>query len=106
MKAIRVGSHGWPGILAGVPESFRERLAGLRSHLAGNALLIETRSVHTIGMDAPIGVAVLDKEMTVIQAKIVAPNRVLFDPKARYYLEVAAGFPLPIPGSVIEVADG
>lgn len=78
-------------------EVHRTRLAkakGLlgRESLDGAVLLMNTKSVHTLGMKFDIDVAFLDKDCRVLRIKHMRRNRISgFVTKAKSVLEVEAG---------------
>ncbi|HVV36353.1 MAG TPA: DUF192 domain-containing protein [Acidimicrobiales bacterium] len=77
-----------------VADSFATRLKGLlgRDGIEGAYLIKPASSVHTIGMRFPIDVAFCDKQLTVVDAITMKPNRVgLPRPKARCVIEAEAG---------------
>ncbi|KNB51698.1 DUF192 domain-containing protein [Streptomyces caatingaensis] len=86
------------GDLAPVPveiaASYRARTRGLlgRDGIDGALLLTPAGSVHTFGMRFPIDVAYLDRDLTVLAVRTMAPHR-LGAPRlrARHVLEAAAG---------------
>lgn len=61
-----------------VAETFKERSRGLlgRPGLSGALLLRPARSVHTIGMQFPIDVAICDRNLQVIRVLRLPPGRV------------------------------
>jgi hypothetical protein len=75
---------------------------GLRPVPGPTGALLRTRSIHTFGMHAPIGVVALDKTGFVIRAAVVPPRRVLFAPTARWLLETASSH-LPTKGDRVQL---
>jgi uncharacterized membrane protein (UPF0127 family) len=78
-----------------IPQTRRERMRGLlgrESMAPGRALMLErTRSVHTVGMRFPLAVALLDRDLRVLQIRRVPPNRlVLPRRRTRHVLELGA----------------
>ena len=60
-------------------------------------LLPRCRSVHTFGMQEPISVAFLDRQMRVIEVRYCRPGRVVVARRrARHVLEAAGGSDLRI----------
>ena len=58
--------------------TFIERFRGVRGGPPRASLLLETRSVHTIGLGRPIGVVVIDRGFRVVETKTLARNRILY----------------------------
>jgi uncharacterized membrane protein (UPF0127 family) len=60
-----------------VAESRKERTQGLldRDGLAGAMLIRPARSVHSVGMQFTLDVAVCDKELVVLRTLCLRPNR-------------------------------
>lgn len=67
---------------------------GLRPVPGPIGVLLRTRSIHTFGMHAPIGVVALSSDGIVTRATVVPPHRVFVARRARWILEVA---PTPLP---------
>ena len=86
--------------------TFIERFRGVRGGPAGASFLLETRSVHTIGLGRPIGVVVIDRGFRVIEAKTLARNRILYRLTARFMLELPAGTDPPPLHATLEIIDG
>jgi len=78
------------------PTSRRERARGLRGRpppTSGYGMLFERcRSVHTVGMGAPITVASLDAGFRVVSVRTMGPRRLLMPRRGvRHILECAGG---------------
>ena len=79
---------------AEVATTFGARLKGLlgRDGIDGALVLRPAKSVHTVGMRFAIDVAFCDRNLTVIDAVTMRPNRLgLPRPKARCVIEAEAG---------------
>ena len=77
-----------------VADSFATRFKGLlgKSDYEGAFLIKPAASVHTIGMKFPIDVAFCGKDLHVIDAITMRPNRVsLIRPQAKCVIEAEAG---------------
>ena len=61
-----------------VAESRQERMQGLldRDGIDGAILIRPARSVHTVGMQFPIDVAICDKDLIVVRTLCLRPGRV------------------------------
>jgi len=84
------------GWLVAFPETRAERRRGLlgRDHIGAREAVVFTnsRSIHTIGMRAPIDVVVLDRRWRVVRIVAAPPGHVVLPrPGARHIVEVAAG---------------
>jgi len=77
-----------------------DRLEGL-SRARHGAVLLLTRSIHTLTMPRPIGVVVLDVDGTVVSSRTMAPRRVVFFGPRRWVVEVGIDAPMPAPGTRI-----
>ena len=77
-----------------VTESRRDRMQGLleRDGLAGAMLIRPARSVHSVGMQFTLDVAVCDKDLVVLRTFCLRPNR-LSRPslKGRCVIEAESG---------------
>ena len=104
MKKIRLEAAGWDSVLAGHATSFRERFLGIRAKDV-EAVLLDTSSVHTIGMSRPIELVALDEELKVVETRTVGPNRVVWVRSARHILELPAGSLVPGIAQQIELID-
>lgn len=80
-------------------EGFWERLVGMRALHPGQALLLAARSVHGIGLSAPLTVVGLDGGGTVVGVRVLRPGRVVSFRRARWMLELPAGEPAPAIGT-------
>lgn len=82
--------------------TFSARWRGLRRRPGRFGLLIETRSVHTIGMPAPIWVVPIDPGGVVLCVKRLEPGRLFFRRQARWVLELPIGRVPPRTGVRLE----
>ena len=92
-------------MLAGHATSFMERLVGIRAKNV-EAVLLDTSSVHTVGVGAPIELVALDEELKVVETRTVGPNRVVWVRSARHMLELPAGSVVPGISQQLELVDG
>jgi len=64
-----------------IPETRKERMRGLRGHpppgLREAMLFLECRSVQTFGMEGPISIVFLDREMRVLAVRRCRPGRLV-----------------------------
>ncbi|MCS0602389.1 DUF192 domain-containing protein [Streptomyces sp. LP11] len=77
-----------------IAASYRARTRGLlgRDACEGAMLLSPASGVHTFRMRMPIDVAYLDRRLTVVAVRTMAPGRLgLPRPRSRHVLEAAAG---------------
>lgn len=96
---MRIAGAGFGPLAASYASTFSERLRGLAGAASLPALLIDTSSVHTLGMTAPIGVVGIDGHMRVVASRVVPPNRVVWLRGSRLILEVPDGTRLPDVGT-------
>ena len=85
--------------------TFIERFRGVRGGPPRASLLLETRSIHTIGLGRSIGVVVIDRGFRVVEVKTLARNRILYRLAARFMLELPAGSDPPPLHSRMEIID-
>ena len=104
MRQIRLKAPGWDSVLASHATSFSERLAGIRAKSV-EAVLLDTSSVHTIGMSRPIELVALDAELKVVETRTVVRNRVVWVRSARHILELPAGSVVPRIAQRVELID-
>jgi hypothetical protein len=104
MRRIRLVSDSWSSE-AVQPSSFFERLRGLIGQPHAVRLLFETSSVHTLGMTRPISVVVIGKDRRVLRAQSLQPNRVIYEPMARFILEMPDAAALPEVGALVEIVN-
>ena len=75
-----------------VAETRAERMRGLLGReglLPEHAMLFQrTRSVHTFAMRFPVVVAYLDRDFRVLEVRLVRPNRLTANRRARHVLEL------------------
>jgi len=86
-----------------VARTFLDRLLGVWRAPAGAAVLIPTRSVHTLGRRRAIRVVGLDAGMRVVEVALLSPNRFIALPAARMILELPVDAPVPARGEKVEV---
>lgn len=104
LTPVRLESADWsPGPIV-LLTTRKDRRVGLRPLPGPFGVLLRTRSIHTLGMQTPIGVVVLSSEGIVIRAAVVPPHRVIVAMRARWMLEVAPS-PLPEVGSRLVIRD-
>ena len=104
MRRVRLTAGGWSSE-AEQAVTFVDRFRGLRALSPGARLLIETRSVHTIGLTRPINVVVIGRDGSVLDTRTLTRNRVLVNRLARHILEVPHGSDLPDLDSKVEIVD-
>jgi len=104
MSTVRLVDGTW-STEASRAATFGERFRGLRGEDADTRLLFETSSVHTFGMTRSISVVMIDYELRVVRAQTLSPNRVVFEPRARFILEMPDHSDLPALGSAVEIVD-
>ena len=103
MKQVRLVTDGWSAEALRA-STFSERWRGLRGEPI-RSLLIETSSVHTFGMQVPISVVMIDSDLRVVRTQALLPNRVVYERRARFILELPEASPLPALGTPMEIAD-
>lgn len=94
-------SPGWVGARVGVADTFLDRLRGMRAPAGCGGVILRSRSVHTLGMNRPIGVFATDRAGTVIAVRVLPPNRVAVFRGAQHVVELPEGRPLPVIGSPV-----
>jgi hypothetical protein len=70
-----------------------------------DALLIDSRSVHTFGLERPIQLVALDREMIVLESRRIAPGRIAYFGRASSILELDEHVSVPPKGGLLEVTD-
>lgn len=105
MKRVRISGEDWSLQSLMVAEGFVERLRGLLPLNASSALLIETSSVHSIGMGRPFRAVALDEALTVVAVAVVEPWRVVSFRGARFIMELPLDVDPPRVGASLELAD-
>jgi hypothetical protein len=105
-ERISIDDPGKPGRPIGpvaVLSGARRRWRGIRGVPPGWGVLLRTRSVHTFGLRAPLGVVSLDDGLVVRRSAIVGPRRVVIDPGATWILELPVTRPLPGVGASLRI---
>lgn len=98
-------SPGWVGARVGEAESFLDRLMGMRSTSGREGVMLRTRSVHTFGLDEPIGVFCTNSNGTVVETRTLQPNRIAVFRRAAKVIELPHGRELPAVGSLVTSCD-
>lgn len=88
-----------------VARGFWERWRGLRHTPEGSALVLKGASVHGFGMDRPIILVALDRDLTVIGARRLGPNRLVWVRGARWIVELPEGTTPPRVGTRLTAHD-
>lgn len=104
MRRIRLVTDGWSSEAARA-STFIERFRGLRGEPDDARVLFETSSVHTLGMARSISVVMMDHDLRVIRAQSLLPNRLIYERKARFILELPEATELPAVGAIVEIVD-
>jgi len=104
MRRVRLVTDSW-SCEASRPSTFIERLRGLRAEPDDARLLFETSSVHSLGMTRSISVVMIDHDLRVIRAQSLLPNRLIYERRARFILEMPDDTELPAIGARVEVLD-
>lgn len=105
MRDVRLRAVGWGDIDTAQVTGFKDRFMGLRTR-GVDSVLIDRRSIHTFGLKEEIEIVAIARDMTVIESRSIAPNRVVTIRSAGSILELPGGSSVPPPGTVIEVLDG
>lgn len=106
MKTVEVTVGTWRLGHVLLPETFGERLKGLRGRPPGTAMLLETSSVHGIGMREAFRAVGITGTMQVGETRMVAPGQVVRIPGCRYILELPSDIEPPLTGQAVEVRCG
>lgn len=85
--------------------TFLDRFRGLHALTADDSLLIQARSIHTLGLGRPVEVVVVDRDLVVSESTTLGPNRVFVRLPAWYMLELPVGSALPALRSRLEITD-
>jgi hypothetical protein len=99
---IRLESGSWSRGDVAVATTFRSRLRGM-STPGVEAVLIETRSVHSFGMMSAVKVVGLDANLMVRESRVLNPNRIAYLRGSRFVLELPADADAPEEGAQLEV---
>jgi len=105
MRTVRLSAEQWPGVVASCADSLRDRFLGIKAGDSEDAILIRARSVHTFGLDQPLRLVGLDREMRVVDTRTLLPNRVAYFGTASFILELDENAMTPRPGTLVEVSD-
>ncbi len=105
MDTVEIVAGEWRSGPVLVARSFMERWQGLRTHPAGRAMVLRTRSVTTMGMQRPIVWMALDRSKTIIGAGVARPGRIVFIRGAEHIVEFAVGRDLPPVGTSVSIVD-
>ena len=104
MRTVALRSGSWSSGPVLQAETFLERRRGLKRQPEGTSILLETSSVHGIGVSEPFTAVGLTPDLDVTQAKLVKPWRVVSFPGCRFVLELPVDASVPEKGSRLELA--
>lgn len=99
MVVFELVSDGWRSGPVLEASSFLARWRGLRPRPDRNGLLIDTRSVHTIGMSVPIWAISIDARDIVQAVRRLEPWRIFLDRRAHWVLELPIDRVPPVVGA-------
>lgn len=105
MRKVWLSAEGWDPVVASHAIRFDERLFGRWSSNALDAVLIDTRSVHSFGMKRVCEVVGIDADLKVVGVSTLKPNRIISFPTASLILELPERSPVPLVGTTIEIDD-
>ncbi len=105
MNVVALTAGAADPIIASHAIRFHERLLGRRAPGCLDTLLMETSSVHTVGLKESISVVGLDGNLVVVAARILKPNRVAWFRKARHILEMPGSAAMPRVGDRLVLTD-
>ena len=104
MRRVRLATDDWVSE-AFWASTFSERFRGLRGQPDDSRILLETSSVHTIGMTRSIEVVIIGRDRRVVRVQTLPPNRLVLQRGARFILELPDGAELPATGADVEITD-
>lgn len=102
MDRIRLESDNWSRGGIAVATTFRSRLRGIGAP-GVDSVLIETSTVHTFGVSAPLLLIGLDSDLTVKESRVLDPNRIAHLRRSRFILELPYDEDYPEPGATLTV---
>lgn len=105
MKRVRLSGEGWSHQPVARAEGFADRLWGLHKLEPGSTLLLETSSIHSIGLGRAFRAVALSDEYVVMDVRTVSPWRAMFFRDCRYVMELPLDVEPPPPGTRLEVSD-
>lgn len=105
MREVALRSGDWSHGPVMEAEGFLDRLRGLRASGRGSSLLLETSSVHGIGLEVPFRAVALTRDLRVGSVTIVYPGRVVRFRGCAYVLEMPVHVTPPAVGALLEVID-
>lgn len=103
MRTVALRSGSWQSGPVLHAETFLERRRGLKDQPQGTSVLIETKSVHGIGVSRPFRAVGLTSDLDVRGAKLVKPWRIVSFPGCRFVLELPVDASVPDTGSRLEL---
>ena len=105
MEVVHFRAGDWLSGPVNTATSFMERWRGLRGAKPGAAMLIQTNSVHGMGMRRGFRAIGLSSEYRVVDSRLVAPGRFVRFPGCEWILELPERMPTPDCGEVLELID-
>lgn len=103
MQKVRLSSVDWSYEPVLRAEGFLDHLRGLRG-APGRAVLLETSSVHGIGIGGPFHAVALSRDLEVTAARVVRPWRVATFRRTKYVMELPLEIEPPRVGTVLELS--
>lgn len=103
MESLRVSYDGWSLQPVFRARSFFERWRGLRGLGEGASMIIETSSVHAVGMRESFRAIGLSEDLVVAEIRLVRPWQAVRFPGCRYVMEMPIEEEAPRVGSRVEV---
>lgn len=105
VERVNLIARDWSLGPVGRPGSPWQRWRGLKARDAGSSLLIETKSVHSLGMASSFRAVALTADLEVISTRIMEPGQIARFPGCSYVLEMPVGYETPAVGTILELQD-
>ena len=104
MRRVVLSSEDW-STPADFAVGFTDRLLGNLRSGAGTSVVLRAKTVHSFGQRQPIEIVGLDRNMRVVAARTLPPNRIVVLPAAKLIVELPAGSPLPGVAARVVITD-
>ena len=105
METVRLSSEAWSYQPVSKARGFLDRLRGMKMVGPRDAVLLETSSVHAIGIKHPFWAVGMSNDHVVMEVMTVRPWTIVRLPGCRYVVELPLDVEPPSVGTKLDVRD-
>lgn len=100
---MTISAESWVSPQVWVATTFWDRLKGIKGAPTDSGIALRSRAIHTVGVDYPLGAFGIDRAGTVVEVKMLTPNRFFYFRGASVVVELPEGSELPREGATVSI---